>query len=160
MKNKKHHTSEHAGSKFAPHGSISIKREESVIYYEIAGPFNLEVIRAFARTVAALLSSWTPQKPFVTVSSWSVSMMTSPDALSAYGQVLQKGRAHFPKEVMNIWYLPDELEGRRFMLPKWQALYEEHGYPLEIVNTLVQAHERAAWHLQQAAGISPNSVQI
>ncbi|MCX7221190.1 hypothetical protein [Undibacterium sp.] len=151
MKNKKLHTNEHASSQFAPHGSISIRREDSIIYYEIAGPFNLEVVKAFARTVAALLNHWTPDKAFVTVSNWSLSMMTSPDALAAYGQVLQKGRAHFPKEVMNIWYLPEEIEGYRIMLPKWQALYEAHGYPLEIVNTSEQAQQRAAWHLEYAS---------
>jgi hypothetical protein len=109
------------------------------------------VVKAFARTVAALLSHSTPGKAFVTVSNWSLSMMTSPDALAAYGQVRQKERAHFPKEVMNIWYLPEEIEGYRIMLPKWQALYELHGYPLEIVNTSEQAQQRAAWHLEYAS---------
>jgi hypothetical protein len=59
MKNRKRHTNEHASSQFAPHGSISIRREKSIIYYEIAGPFNLEVDKTFARTVAVLLSRWT-----------------------------------------------------------------------------------------------------
>jgi hypothetical protein len=59
MKNRKRHTNEHASSQFAAHGSISIRREEFIIYYEIAGPFNLEVNKAFARTVAVLLNRWT-----------------------------------------------------------------------------------------------------
>lgn len=157
MKNRELHAREHAITRFAPHGSISIRRLESVIYYEIKGPFNLEMVKAFARTVATLLGNWTPQQPFVTVSLWSASMMTSADALAAYGELLKTGRAHFPKEVMNIWYLPDDLEGYRIMLPKWQALYEAHGYPLEVVSTLELAHERARWHLEQ--GILPHPVQ-
>jgi hypothetical protein len=59
IKNRKRHTNEHASSQFAAHGSISIGREESIIYYEIAGLFKLEVNKAFARTVAVLLSRWT-----------------------------------------------------------------------------------------------------
>lgn len=150
MKSKSLQTSHHAESKFAPHGNIEMWPEGSVIHYDITGPFNLEVIKAFGRTVSALLATWQPQGPFASISFWHGSMMTTLDALAAYRQLLIAGRAYYPQEIINVWFVPLDIEGRGIMLPKWQKVYAEGGYPLEIVATEAEARERVKWHLQQA----------
>ena len=150
MKIEKLKSSDHAKSKFAAHGEVEIWPEGSVIHYDICGPFNIEAIKAFGHTVAALLNNWQPQGPFVTLTFWQGSMLTSPDTLVAFAHLLQINRAYFPKELMNVWYVPKDLEGRTIMQPKWQALYDATGYPIEIVHSEAEAHERVRWHLDKA----------
>lgn len=151
MKIQKLKSDDHAKSRFAPHGKIEMWPEGAVIYYDIRGPFNLEGIKAFGRTMAVLLKNWQPAGPFATYSHWHGSMLTSADALEVYGHMLEVSRAHFPTELVNVWFVPDEIEGRSIMLPKWQALYAASGYPLEIFASEQAARERVRWSLQQAA---------
>lgn len=150
MKIQKLKTDDHAKSRFAPHGKIEVWPEGAVIYYDISGPFNLEGIKAFGRTMASLLKNWQPAGPFASLSIWRGSMLTSVDALTAYAHLLEASRAHFPKELVNVWFVPEEIEGRYIMLPKWQALYDASGYPLEIFASEQAARERLRWYLQQA----------
>lgn len=150
MKIQKLKSDDHAKSRFAPHGKIEMWPEGAVIHYDISGPFNQEAIKAFSRTVAALLKNWQPSGPFATYSHWRGSMLTSAEALTTYGQLLEVSRAHFPKELVNVWFVPEEIEGRSIMLPKWQTLYAANGYPLEIFASEQAARARVRWHLQQA----------
>lgn len=144
---------DHARTQFAPHGSIQVKLDGAVIQYQITGPFNIETIKAFGRTMAALLNAWVPPETFVTLSFWQESMMTSLEAFEAYRQFLEIGRYYFPQEAMNIWCVPEDLEGRRIMLPKWQALYEAAGYPLTVVSSPEQAQELVLQHLNPATPV-------
>lgn len=151
MKIQKLKSDEHAKSRFAPHGKIEVWPEGAVIHYDISGPFNQEGIKAFGRTMVALLKNWQPEGPFASLSIWRGSMLISADALAAYDHLLKVSRAHFPKELVNVWFVPDEVEGRGIMLPKWQALYATNGYPLEIFDTESAARARLRWYFQQAA---------
>lgn len=136
------HSTDHAKGRFAPHGAIQVWPEGSVIRYDVTGPFNIEGIKAFAHTIASLLDNWQPDGPHGSISFWHESMMASPDALAAYAHVLRSGRERYPKEVINVWFVPREIEGRLIMQSRWQNIYHENGYSLEIVHDETEARER------------------
>lgn len=145
-------TSSFADSRFAPHGRVQVALRDDLIIYDVVGPFNIEAIHAFGNTLGELLSNWQPSGPFASLTFWHGSLMATHDALAGYKQLLQAGRKIYPKEVINVWCVPPDIEGRRIMQPLWQTLYDEAGYPLEIVADAETAQARLAWHLEQAAG--------
>lgn len=145
-------TNSFANSRFSAHGRVRVDLRDNVIIYDVAGPFNLELIKAFAKTLGQLLKDWRPNGPFASLTFWHESLMATPDALAAYREVLRRNRDFYPKEVINVWCVPPTIEGRLIMEPVWLALYTEAGYPLEIVHDADVASERLRWHLDQASG--------
>ena len=119
-----HNIQDHSRSSFSPHGNIEVWPEGSVIRYNVAGPFNTEAIQAFARAVGSLLREWQPEGAFVSLSHWQGSMMATPDAMASYGTLLKLARPAFPRELINIWFVPIDLEGRAIMQQSWQRLYD------------------------------------
>jgi hypothetical protein len=146
-----HNIQDHSRSGFSPHGNIEVWPEGSVIRYNVAGPFNEEAIQAFGRTVGALLREWQPQGAFVSLSYWQGSMMATPDAMESYEALLKYARHNFPRELINIWFVPRDLEGRSIMQQSWQRLYDGAGFPLEIFHSEDEALERVRWYLANAA---------
>ncbi|MDT8989437.1 hypothetical protein RQP54_01015 [Curvibacter sp. APW13] len=128
-------STEHARSRFAPHGEVLITPDGELIRFDVHGPFNAEALQALGYAMAQLLMSWKPKGPFATVSYWHKSMLASPDALQAYRGVLRQGRGMLPREVVNVWYVPPSVEGRALMEMHWRQLYVECDYPLEIFDT-------------------------
>lgn len=149
------HTAEHSSSRFAPHGSIETSPEGSLVIYRVAGPFNVEAIKAFGKMVAAVLTEWTPVGPFASLSYWENSMMASPDALALYAHILKAGRAIYPQEAVNVWYVPKDIEGLLIMRRRWEEIYEAGGYPLEIYHSKQDAEERARDVLRNSKTFQP-----
>ncbi len=141
---------QHAAGQFAPHGNIKIWPEGSVVHYDVTGPFNVEAIKAFGRTLTAMLAHWQPSGPYASFSVWRDSMMSSQEALDTYAKLLANGRQICPQEVINVWFVPPDIEGRLLMLPKWTKIYKSAGYPLEVFADEAQAHECIRSHLQKA----------
>ena len=144
-------STEHARSRFAPHGEILITSGGELIRFDVHGPFNAEAFQALGYAMAELLMSWTPKGPFATISYWHSSMLASQDALEAYRGVLRQGRKMLPREVTNAWVVPPSVEGRALMEAHWRKLYAECDFPLEIFDNEAAAMAFVQKRLQAVA---------
>lgn len=130
-----------ADATFAPHGKVEIWPQGKVLRYRIVGPVNLETILAFAKVNGALLAQWQPAPPYATLSHWSGSLLTQPDALAAYAEIMKNARPFIARESANVWVLPADIEGRRLMLPLWKQMYADAGFPLTVFDNDAEAEQ-------------------
>lgn len=112
----------YATGPFAPHGSMQIHQLGAVFKAQATGPFNVEFMKAYGRMWASLLKSYTGGGRLVFVSFWHTSMLASPDALQVYDQILQIGARNIPEGSVHIWHVPEDIEGRSMMLPRWREV--------------------------------------
>ena len=112
----------YATGPFAPHGSMQIHQLGAVFQAQATGPFNVEFMKAYGRMWGSLLKSYTGGGRLVFVSYWHTSMLASPEALQAYDQILQLGVRNIPEGSVHIWHVPEDIEGRSMMLPRWREV--------------------------------------
>lgn len=114
-----------ASSGFAPHGAMQVQREGAVIRCEARGPFNAEFMRAYARMWAAHRDDWVAQGPLVIHTVWTGSMLTSPDGLKVFRQLMERAARLLPARTLHLWTAAPEIEGRSLMLPFWHGVMRE-----------------------------------
>ena len=135
---------------FAAHGLVDMRGDGNIVRANVTGPFNAELVIAFANAVNELLASWRPTGPYGWYAIWHGSMMTQPDALAIYERLLVRNRHAFPRACINLFCVPPDVEGRRLMVPLWETLYRRVDYPMEIVSTPAEAELRLQYHLDIA----------
>jgi len=141
-----HSTDEFGRHVFRPHGNWRFWAEGDVIYSVACGPFNVEFVQALA---AALKDIWASnaftRKPGHLVQI-ERSIMASPEMLAAYRTVherLPPGRG----AAAVAFVVAPEVEGREFMLPLFQKIYDDLGRNFRAFETLPEAEAWVQSHL-------------
>lgn len=136
--------------RFMAHGELQVWHHGRLLCYEAGGPFNVEMVDVMSRAVGRLLRGWTPPLPYVTVTWWHGSLMASPDVLTAYRELLRRGRRVMPAELASLWLVGPEIEDAPFMKPRWLEVHEDCGYRLEFCDTDAAMLARASELLREA----------
>lgn len=132
---------------FKAHGQIEMWREGQVVRLRAQGPFNREAVHALGRAMQDLLAKDPPQGRFCDILELQSSMMTSPEGMRDFEQFLQHMGQQRQPPLAVAWVAQPDVEGRDFMLPLFEALYQKHGRRFRAFETLAQAQDWVATHL-------------
>src|SRR5450830_1704950 len=99
-------------SKFSMHGTVNANIEGKILTFEITGPFNDQLMNSLLEYQAKIFKDWNPQGKFGILSSVKKNMLLSPSAF-------------------DIWAISNDVEGRSFVVPKMQIIYQKAGLDIK-----------------------------
>ncbi|OWQ86339.1 hypothetical protein CDN99_21145 [Roseateles aquatilis] len=140
----------YVGGPFRAHGQIEMWREGDVIRLRGQGPFNREAVLGLGAAMADLLTRDPPPAVFGDILELRGSMVTSPDSMEELGQFMARMAAHRSPPVAVAYVAGPEVEGRDFMLPLFEALYQKHGRRFGAFGSLDDAKAWMAEQLKKA----------
>lgn len=80
---------------FVPHGQFSIRTQGQVVISEIHGPWNLEMMSAWGKSIAPITQALSATGPVGSVGVYFHSLLTSPDSLELLAKMLRFSVAHY-----------------------------------------------------------------
>ena len=106
---------------FAPHGQFRTWREGRLIFSDVVGPWNIELVDQCARELHghALALGGGPHVGLAIVRG---SLLCPPDAFEALRRMIVYGAVHL-QCLGNVIVAGPEVEGRRLMRPLYEGLY-------------------------------------
>ena len=136
-----HSTSEVAAGPFRPHGHIDVWLEDEIVYYEAAGPFNVELINALAATQRNFFETITLPHVWASIGVLMGSVMMGLDALARYEEVLAapKPAAYIPRATAFV--IGPDVEGGFIIAPHFRRIFAELHRPMQIFQTSFEAVE-------------------
>jgi len=139
-------TSEVPPSKFRAHGQIAIAIEGDLIVCSCQGPFNLELMRAWITVWKQVAKQWQltfpPEQPVVILTKWADSMMCPLEVIELHREFLEKvARQH--QKASQVWVIPEDLQGQRFMRARWLEPYNTFGMHIETVSSEADGYAAA-----------------
>ncbi len=129
-------------SRFAPHGRVEMRFEGDILFYEATGPFNRELVDSLAIAQRDILTTATPQRPWVSVSIMRRSMLASPDAFARYSEMMHTPRPAQFTPLASAYVVAPDVEGRSLMLPKYEAIHIASG---RIFQSFTQLDDALVW---------------
>ena len=129
-------------SHFAPHGRVTMRFEDDILFYDATGPFNIELVDSLAVAQKDILIVAKPQRPWVSVSIMRGSMLASPDAFARYANMMQTQRPAECTPLASAYVVAPDVEGRSLMLPKYEAIHIASG---RVFQSFTQLDDALAW---------------
>ena len=80
---------------FVPHGQFSIRIQGQVVISEIHGPWNLEMMSAWGKSIGPIAQALSATGPVGSVGIYHHSLLTSPDSLVLLAKMLRFSVAHY-----------------------------------------------------------------
>lgn len=112
---------------FAPHGSIVVHHSGRVLVFEAAGPFNSEAVEALIRAYTPLLEDVKQGGTYAMITVFHRSMLVTPDALTAFDELLGEWRRAGLAPVASAYVAGAEVEGRAIMMPMFAKVFDGFG---------------------------------
>lgn len=147
-------TSQFHGTAFSPHGEVTLRFEDKILYYDAIGPLNTEVIECLAQAQKAFLTQFRPQGPWGSMGLFRVSAMMGPQCLERYAAMMAAPKPPGATPVATAFVMAPDVDGHRLMAPLYAKIYADIGRPFCAVETL---DEGRAWIRQRlaAAAVCP-----
>ncbi len=142
-------TDDTADDRFAPHGRVSLQAVGQVLETEASGPFNVELIKALARLIAAVVPPLAARGPWGQCVVFHRSVMASPDTLAAFAQLLQDTARQGLGPAVTAYVIDPGIEGATLMPRHFARCFAEAGLAFEIFQ---QAEPARAWLRERLAG--------
>lgn len=147
-------SSDFAWGKFRPHGEVSFRLRDGILYSECEGPFNVELVVASDNARCAALKKWASVDIVATIATFKTSLLGSTDTWAEFERCLNEGpAARLGRRAAVAWVIPPEIEGRTFLLPTFGAMFKRNGVPWKPFESLAPAQ---AWVQAQIAAFSSN----
>lgn len=140
--NPKHSTDDAHPLKFRPHGRVEMQIDGNVVRHIAYGPFNEELIIAYADIDASILSEMAGKGRWVVLSEIKDSALASPQTLHEYTRYLKEISARGVAPCATALVIAPGVEGARIMTPMLIKCYADAGIPFRIFE---QSEEAKAW---------------
>ena len=108
---------------FRPHGSFSTRVEGSLIISDITGPWNKELVAAWALQCYPMATALSKSGPYVGIAVISGSMLCPPDAMEALRRAV-KYSATSLRCTAHVIVADAGVDGRDFLEPVFARIYE------------------------------------
>ncbi|WP_394778873.1 hypothetical protein [Undibacterium sp.] len=108
---------------FTPHGQFSLHVDGRVIVSEVTGPWNLELVKDWAREVNPYAAAMQEGGPWGGIAIIHESMLGTPDAMAALGAASAYAVAHYGC-IAQLVVATTDVAGRRVVEPAFRRLYE------------------------------------
>ena len=130
-------------SRFAAHGLTVARMEDGLLQVEATGPFNLEGMQLLARTMVEGYRGLPPGTPVVNVCAMHGTLIYTPDAWAALGDVIRATRDSGVRVLATVWIVGREVEGAALLLPRARGLFAENGRRFEVFSERAPAERWA-----------------
>ncbi len=117
---------------FAPHGQIDCWREDHMLHFRAAGPFNRELFDDFGRAQRELFLLDPPSQPWGSVVSITGSALATLDGLAALEEHLRAPKPRRMQARAVAFVMGPKVEGRAIMTPVFRRLYQGVNQPFEV----------------------------
>jgi len=104
-------------------GHITAHIADRVLFFESTGPFDGEIVEAVIRAYRPLVQRLADGGPFGHVSVFHRSMLTTPDGLQAFDDLLAEWRHSGLSPIANAYVAPAGIEGRARMMPVFARVF-------------------------------------
>lgn len=148
MKSPVLHTSQFQSTAFSPHGEVALWFEDQILYYDVTGPLNTEVIECLALAQAEFLQQIEPQGPWGSIAVCKISAVMGPDCLARYGAMMATPKPTGKTPVATAFVMGPDVDGYRLMAPLFAKIYAGIQRPFRAVETLEEARQ---WLFAQIA---------
>lgn len=111
------------GAQFAPHGQFRTWVEGRLIFTDVVGPWNRELVEHCARELHAHALALAGSGPHVGMAIIRGSLLCPPDALEALRRMIAYSAAHL-NCIGNVIVAGPEVEGRRLVRSLYEGLYD------------------------------------
>ncbi len=118
-----------AHSGFAPHGVYKSRFERALVCNDATGPFNVELLQAFAKTSDAFYAEVAARGPYVLLTTFHASMMMSPEAIAMIRALVLRLRDRGEAMVACAHVVAQDVEGRELMGDVYVGIYAGAGIP-------------------------------
>ena len=133
---------------FSPHGEITLWFDDQILYYEVIGPLNTEVIEGLARAQTEFLHQFSPVGPWGSIAVCKVSAVLGPACLARYEAMMSSPKPAGKTPVATAFVMGPDVDGYRLMAPLYARIYARIQRPFCAVETL---EEGRAWVFAQIA---------
>ena len=147
-------TSQFHTTAFSPHGEIALWFEDQIVYYEVTGPLNTEVIECLAIAQMEFLKQLEPRGPWGSMAIFKHSAMVGPQGLARYEAMMSTPKPAGKTPVATAFIVGPDVEGHRLMPPLFAKIYARIERPFRTVDTV---EEGRAWLLQRIAQAPPSA---
>lgn len=146
-------TGEFAWRVFRPHGSLSYRWDGVLIEMEAHGPFNAEFLAALTAVQRPLLESLRAQaQRRADLVRFHGSCMASNGVMEVFAERLRELRSADLAPSAVCYVIDSEVEGARFMPPRFAACHAQAGIPFSVQGDLDNARAWALQHLMIDSG--------
>lgn len=125
----------YAQTGFTPHGTMEIRKQGAIVTGHARGPFNTEFMQAYGAMWRQHLADWAGDGALAVHTVWAGSMLTSPDALKLFDEMMGRAAKALPPKTLHIWTVPPGVEARLLMLPVWSKIMNSHGLAVQVFDS-------------------------
>ncbi len=140
-----------AQSGFAPHGTYKSRFERALVCNDATGPFNEELLQAFATRSEPFYAEVAARGPYVLMTTFHASMMMSPETIAMIRVVVQRLCRRGEAMVACAHVTTQDVEGRELMCDVYAGIYGPAGIPYRMFDDEARAR---AWLFEQLAARS------
>ncbi len=144
-------SSTHSG--FTPHGAYKSRFERALVCNDATGPFNVELLQAFAKNSESFYTEVAARGPYVLLTTFHVSMMMSPETIAIVRALVQRLRVRGQAMVACAHVTGLDVEGREIMGDVYGDIYGQAGVPYSMFTDEAQAR---AWLFAQLNACASN----
>ncbi len=141
-------TDDTAEDRFAPHGQVTLEAVGQVLETQATGPFNVELVKALARLIAAVVPPLAAQGPWGQCVVFHRSVMASPDTLAAFAQLLQATAEQGLGPFATAYVIDAGVEGATLMPRHFERCFADAGLGFAV---FAEAGPARAWLAQRLA---------
>ncbi|TXH89877.1 MAG: hypothetical protein E6Q78_05530 [Rhodoferax sp.] len=143
-------TSQFQSTAFSPHGEVALWFEDQILYYDVTGPLNTEVIECLAVAQTEFLKRIEPQGPWGSIAVCKISAVMGPECLARYGAMMATPKPAGKTPVATAFVMGPDVDGYRLMAPLFAKIYAGIQRPFLTVETLEAGRQWVCAQIAQA----------
>ncbi|WP_372863358.1 hypothetical protein [Spongiibacter sp.] len=115
--------------KFRPHGRISFSFEGNLVVYQAEGPFNVELLEAFAQVEPEIIQRFQQRVgPWVEVIIFEKSSLAPDECIGVFGDYLKEMKANGLAPRASAMVIGKGVESSAYMNSCYEKCYREAGF--------------------------------
>ena len=143
-------TSQFRTTAFSPHGEIVLWFEDQILYYEVTGPLNTEVIECLALAQMEFLKQYEPQGLWGSIAVCKVSVVMGPQCLARYDSMMSVPKPVGKAPIATAFVMGPDVDGYHLMAPLFAKIYAGIERPFLAVETLEEGRQWVFAQIAQA----------
>ena len=110
---------------FRPHGRFKVWTEGQLLLTEVTGPWNRELVDYWAQQALDLVTEFSPERPYVAITTIYESILCPADAIERIAQAVQRSRTNLPC-LANVIVVAKDVDGCDIVKQTYQRIGLEH----------------------------------
>lgn len=143
-------TSQFQSTAFSPHGEVALWFEDQILYYDVTGPLNTEVIECLALAQTEFLKQVEPHGHWGSIAVCKISAVMGPECLARYGAMMAAPKPVGKTPVATAFVMGPDVDGYRLMAPLFAKIYAGIQRPFRTVETLEEGRQWVCAQIAQA----------